>query len=117
MSRLDDVEQRCAEAAPGPWRHQHNPNGDAIYGPYYSTGDPTTPGEDKLIHLGHAFEYRDCYPGTPAFIAHARTDLPDLAATFRTVAEALLRYERRGYPVEVEALALCDRWLKDQEGD
>ena len=82
---LDAIEARCAAATPGPWFQDHD-SGEDENGAWEN---PLAEVVDGLgSHLIDAGELADA-----AFIAHARTDVPDMAAALRAVLELHVRAE------------------------
>lgn len=82
---LDAIEARANAATAGPWSWQI----DNASGTHANVREPDfadgTPG-NHIIFMGH--------PGTAEFIAHAREDIPQLAAEVRRLREALGYFAR-----------------------
>jgi hypothetical protein len=74
MQSLTEIEQRCAQATPGPWKSY-------VEGRDHMSGDSfiMTGGEDIYL-IGASMEDQD-------FIANARQDVPALIAEIRRLQE------------------------------
>lgn len=76
MNRLNEIESRANAATEGPWEHE----------------PPPGPGEDPMRPIcvypkedGGTLAYVQPLEADAEFIAHARTDVPDMAAALRAV--------------------------------
>jgi len=79
MSRLDEIEQRAAQATPGPWTSGS--------GCVYSNGLSVTDGVFEYI----VDEFRRDHEPNAQFIAHAREDIPWLVAEVRKAKEEIAK--------------------------
>ena len=75
MNRLNEIEARANAATEGPW--YTTPDYPMVCADSESQGDEYSP----ELHDGRGFYS----PSDAEFIAHARTDVPDMAAAFRAV--------------------------------
>lgn len=83
--RLAEIRKRVDAATPGPWEHDLDPDSD-WFKTTMGCGSVYTMGED-VMGGNIAAPNGDCYPRSGyapkedmSFIAHARTDVPDLLA-------------------------------------
>ena len=77
MNRLNEIEARANAATEGPW--YTTPDYPMVCADSESQGDEYSP----ELHDGRGFYS----PSDAEFIAHARTDVPDMAAALRAVLE------------------------------
>lgn len=93
MSRIEDIKARVAAATPGPWVADEE-------------WWVCQPGEDgDIIVDGSVFPD----PRDAAFIAHARTDIPDLLRVVEAAADLAGRYPAMAWTDLRAALADLDR--------
>ena len=92
MNRLNEIEARTNAATEGPWEHE----------------PPPGPGEDPMRPIcvypkedGGTLAYVQPLEADAEFIAHSRTDVPDMAAALRAVLELHAPTPSDIYPHEV----------------
>lgn len=79
MNRLNEIEARANAATEGPWEA-----GERCV--FTLEGAPVI--SDDVVHYGHGMAGEGvCHEEDTEFIAHARADVPDMAAALRAVLE------------------------------
>lgn len=88
--RLAEIEARVDAATPGPWRTKTNRD----FGPWHNDDWDVTAVSDgcRVSGLGSR-NWKDACQNA-AFIAHARTDIPDLIAEVKRLREIIGELER-----------------------
>ena len=87
MNRLDEIEARANAATEGPWEWEGEAKAEWELGA--NSLVPSRRPDDPVLY-GYGYDASGIEVKTPAdaeFIAHARTDMPDMAAALRAVLE------------------------------
>ena len=85
MNRLDEIEARANAATEGPWEWEGEAKAEWEIGA--NSLVPSRRPDDPVLY-GYGYDASGIEVKTPAdaeFIAHARTDVPDMAAALRAV--------------------------------
>ena len=85
MKRLDEIEARANAATEGPWEWEGEAKAEWEEGA--NSLVPSRHPDDPVLY-GYGYDASGIEVKTPAdaeFIAHARTDVPDMAAALRAV--------------------------------
>ena len=85
MNRLDEIEARAHAATEGPWEWEGEAKAEWEIGA--NSLVPSRRPDDPVLY-GYGYDASGIEVKTPAdaeFIAHARTDVPDMAAALRAV--------------------------------
>ena len=85
MKRLDEIEARANAATPGPWEWEGEAKAEWEEGA--NSLVPSRRPDDPVLY-GYGYDASGIEVKTPAdaeFIAHSRTDVPDMAAALRAV--------------------------------
>ena len=83
MKKLEEIRARVEKATLGPW--------DAVEGSEYDGADTIFGTLTADDHGGEVFK-----PTDAEFIAHSRTDVPELIAALAAVEEAAVKFEAAG---------------------
>ena len=87
MNRLNEIEARANAATEGPWEWEGEAKAEWEIGA--NSLVPSRRPDDPVLY-GYGYDASGIEVKTPAdaeFIAHARTDMPDMAAALRAVLE------------------------------
>ena len=93
MNRLNEIEARANAATEGPWEWEGEAKAEWEIGA--NSLVPSRRPDDPVLY-GYGYDASGIEVKTPAdaeFIAHARTDVPDMAAALRAVLELHKREE------------------------
>ena len=105
--RLADIEARAEAATPGPWRASTGRTYDPSTGRVTSVEHWISRGDDDVGITGDVSDSRTGTPSEPTalFIAHARTDVPDLIAEVRRLRAVIAGRTTPPTDAEIEAVS------------
>lgn len=113
---LAEIQERCDKATPGEWCVQENINAVCIYSPQLA-GDKRQTTVCQFLRASVSARAR--LPFDPPFIAHARTDVPNLLAWGKVMQEALQKCangEALSAREARQALSLAEKALRGESG-
>ena len=111
MNRLNEIEARANAATEGPWEWEGEAKAEWELGA--NSLVPSRRPDDPVLY-GYGYDASGIEVKTPAdaeFIAHARTDMPDMAAALRAVLAIHTPVDRG----RATACCTCEQWIESTD--
>ena len=111
MNRLNEIEARANAATEGPWEWEGEAKAEWEIGA--NSLVPSRRPDDPVLY-GYGYDASGIEVKTPAdaeFIAHARTDVPDMAAALRAVLAIHTPVDRG----RATACCTCEQWIESTD--
>ena len=111
MNRLNEIEARANAATEGPWEWEGDAKAEWEEGA--NSLVPSRRPDDPVLY-GYGYDASGIEVKTPAdaeLIAHARTDVPDMAAALRAVLAIHTPVDRG----RATACCTCEQWIESTD--